>query len=616
MSPRRMAMLAALAPLIAAPAVALADPAGKTTLDETVRPASGTGFVPLVRGRGEAYVVRRGPGAKASSRRARERRSLVYFGQLTDPQIADEMSPARVDFADPGGGELKSSWRPQEALGTQTFDSVVRNMNANRISPVRQGNRKKAKMAFAITTGDLADNQQLNESRWFKTVLDGGPLDPFSGKVVSPANPCGGAKPEEIAKLNADVAARNYTGVADYDDYRKAPADRFEGFYDPDEAPPTGKGPYAGFPRYPGLLERAQKQFDAAGLDVPWFISRGNHDGLVQGNAPASEDLFRSIATGCLKVFPSAAFDPSKYSGASSDALFASFADPKFIASLLAGAGKTPPDPDRRLLSKADFKALVGTTRRRGFGYVDKTENAKSKGTASYYAWTPKKGLRFVSLDTVAEGGGQSGNLDDAQYKWLEKTLRAARKRHELVVAFGHHTLATMDNARTDEQAGKCDPPGEPGCDADPRASTPLHRGTAGKKTVRDLFLKYRIVAYVAGHTHSNRVDLFKKGKSAFWQINTASHIDWPQQSRVIEIMDNRDGTLSLFGTVLDAAAPDAAPAPGSALGFDAAQLASLSRTLSYNDPQRDGAEGSAGTAEKRGRRGDRNVELLLRDPR
>jgi hypothetical protein len=80
--------------------------------------------------------------------------------------------------------------------------------------------------------------------------------------------------------------------------------------------------------------------------------------------------------------------------------------------------------------------------------------------------------------------------------------------------------------------------------------------------------------------------------------------------------MDNRDGTLSLFGTMLDAAAPQAAPAPGSALGMSLPQLVSLSRSLSYNDPQRDGAEGSGGSASKTGGRRDRNVELLVRDPR
>jgi hypothetical protein len=65
-----------------------------------------------------------------------------------------------------------------------------------------------------------------------------------------------------------------------------------------------------------------------------------------------------------------------------------------------------------------------------------------------------------------------------------------------------------------------------------------------------------------------------------------------------------------------DAAAPAAAPAPGDATAFTEPQLASLARTLAYDDPQREGLEGTAGDASKRGRRSDRNVELLLRDPR
>jgi hypothetical protein len=226
--------------------------------------------------------------------------------------------------------------------------------------------------------------------------------------------------------------------------------------------------------------------------------------------------------------------------------------------------------------------------------------------------------VRIISLDTVAEGGGQNGNLDDPQYRWLKRELRKARKRDQLVVAFGHHTLDSMSNATADEDAGACQPADEPGCDTDPRDSTPLHLGRTGSKSVRALFAGTpNVVAYVAGHTHLNKVS-FNGGRrgGGFWEINTASHIDWPQQSRLIELIDNRDGTLSIFGTMLDAAAPQAAPAPGNALGLSLRQLVSLSRTLSYNDPQREGAEGGGGGENKTGARRDRNVELLVRDPR
>ncbi len=48
--------------------------------------------------------------------------------------------------------------------------------------------------------------------------------------------------------------------------------------------------------------------------------------------------------------------------------------------------------------------------------------------------------------------------------------------------------------------------------------------------------------------------------------------------------MDNRDGTLSLFGTIVDTASPVAAPAPGTAAsGLSDEQLGSLARTLAAN---------------------------------
>ena len=110
----------------------------------------------------------------------------------------------------------------------------MRDVNANRTQPGQAGQRQAREARLAITTGDLADNQQLNETRWFRTVLDGGAVDPFSGQAISATNPCGGATPAQVDALNAAVAARLYTGVQDYDDYADAPDDRKAGFWDPD----------------------------------------------------------------------------------------------------------------------------------------------------------------------------------------------------------------------------------------------------------------------------------------------------------------------------------------------------------------------------------------------
>jgi Ca2+-binding RTX toxin-like protein len=95
--------------------------------------------------------------------------------------------------------------------------------------------------------------------------------------------------------------------------------------------------------------------------------------------------------------------------------------------------------------------------------------------------------------------------------------------------------------------------------------------------------------------------------------MNTSAVADYPQQHRLIEVMDNRDGTLSIFGTLLDHASPATAPAGGDASSFDPAQLASIARTLAFNDPQTGAAATGAAPA---GTEKDGNVELLLGDPR
>lgn len=122
------------------------------------------------------------------------------------------------------------------------------------------------------------------------------------------------------------------------------------------------------------------------------------------------------------------------------------------------------------------------------------------------------------------------------------------------------------------------------------------------------------------GHTHHNKVASYKrKGKQGrnfrggFWEINTSSHVDWPQQSRTIEFMDNMDDSLSIFGTILDSAAPIKSPKKGTKdKNMTNAELASLSRRLSINDPQRVAVTEGGGA----GKHKDRNVELIVKDPR
>jgi hypothetical protein len=586
--------------LTAAPAAA--DPAGRTTLEESIGLSAQGGIRVPRPAPGVPFVVRATGGAAPQPGRASRRRSLAFFAQLTDAQLADEMSPARLEFLR-GAGAVLGAWRPHEALGPQTFDQAVRNVNAHAVSPVPDGANRRAALQFAIVTGDLSDNHQRNEVRWGVSILEGGRVEPFSGRRIGRRNRCPGASRRVLRRLNAAVAARRYTGVQDYDDYPGRPATAYARFYDPETA--TAGGLYGALPRYPGLMERAQRPFRAQGLRVPWFAARGNHDALAQGFYAARGGA--RIATGCRKALPPRRPGPSGHLW-------------EMMRRQLGRRGGftwVPPDPARRFLSPRGFKRLHGgADRSHGFGMVDRRELRRSAGVASYYAWSPREGLRFVSLDTVGEGGGPHGNLDHPQYRWLRRQLLGARRRGELVVVYGHHTLETMSNSRPDELAGRC-APFKLACDADPRVSSPVHRGLSGRVSLHSLLLRFsNVIAFVTGHLHRHSAVHFapRHGVGGFWQVTTASHISFPQQTRLIELIDNRDGSLSIFATALDTGAPDGVPASGTrASRLADVQLASISRLLAANarGDTTLAAKSSSGPALRAG-----NVELLLPDPR
>jgi metallophosphoesterase (TIGR03767 family) len=365
---------------------------------------------------------------------------------------------------------------------------------------------------------------------------------------------------------------------------------------------------------YPGLIERAQRPFTARGLNTPWYATAGNHDVLRQGFAPGTHPAFDdALATGCRKAFPSDSLRPGGLGARGQGQALARLADPAVLGQLARDSRPVNADPARRMVGRRELKALHGEDDSgHGFGLVDRAQLRRSAGAASYYALNPRRGLKVIALDTAAEGGRSNGNLDDPQYRWLERELR--RDRDRLVIVTGHHALATFDNNWADERVPACETARSVGCDPDPRSSRPLHLGTSGRRSVRALLQRHpRVVAYVAGHTHANGVTpYFRPGRrGGFWELVTASSIDFPGQARLLELMDNRDGTLSLFGTLVNQASPLAPPPPGTpAEQMTDVQLASLARVLAGNQNLRRYAAGALG------RRPDRNVELVLRDPR
>jgi metallophosphoesterase (TIGR03767 family) len=580
-------------------------------------PAAPGAYRFLQLGAGEPYTVREELGA-AGAGRASARTSLIYFGQLSDFQLADEESPARLEIIDPLSTPLNlpfgSAWRPWEALNPQIDEAMIRQLNQfTGASPVADGAGAHRAMDMTINTGDSADSQQLNETQWVRTLLEGGALNPNSG--VNKATYSHLLCPNLLVPGAAEAA--RYTGIQDYDDYFEG---TFPEFYDPD-AP---KGPHAAWPKYPGLMDKAQQAFTAVGVDVPSYVAFGNHDALVQGNAAANV-AFEQVATGCLKPIGPV---PNPENAA---ALLSSLLNPTALLGTLLTSPQNlvlvPGDPQRRFVSKKQYKDIfkAGTQADgHGFDFIDAAQETASKGAAGYYAWSPTPGMRFIAVDTVAEAGtiitpsGAStsdGNIDDPQFKWLRGQLEAATAADQLVVLFSHHAPESLTADAADELAPLClinDAHGHdinPGCDLDPRSSQPIHLQADAVKLLHEF---PNAIAWVAGHSHDNVVNAFPSpsGPGGFWSIRVAAEADWPQQSRLLEVFDNHDGTLSIFGTILDHVGQSVAPAPGTAAaGMDFNDLASVGRTMSFNDLQ-SGAPIGEGQAD------DRNVELLLDDPR
>jgi metallophosphoesterase (TIGR03767 family) len=496
------------------------------------------------------HLVRHAPGAHAASGRPGRRRSLAYFAHLTDTHIADEASPARHERLFGRKPMFGGFWRPQEAFGPHVVDQVVRAVNRQRISRLPSAGGP-APLGFALVTGDLADNAQVNEVRWAVRVLDGGRIDPFSGRRISPGNPC--RAPLAVRrKLNRAVAQRRYAGVARS---RRRLA------------------------RWPGSLDRAQRPFVAEGLVVPWFSVRGNHDALPQGHYGPAVARPRSAPTGCRKVM-------------APRAPVAAIGDPwGSLRRSLPRATFVPPDPRRRFLrSAAEFRRLHGKAdHAHGFGLTSPAQRRRSRGAALYYSFSPYPALRFIALDTTVDAGGAGGNLDHPQYMWLKRELRRARQRDELVVVYAHHPLEMMDNTAPDERV--------PSFDRDPRDSRPVHLGRSGRASLRALLMRSpNVILYLAGHKHYDRVwPNFRRSGRGFWQVITNALAGAPQEARMIELMDNGDGSLSIFTTMLPHAAP-------------AGSFASIARELAWQ--RRAGGRATAAGGPMR------NVELVVRDPR
>lgn len=526
-----------------------------TTLLQTIKlsaqPVRGD-YRTLVAGAGEEFIPRCDIlGREADAARTSSRRSLYYFAHLSDIHVIDAQTPARMDAIQSIAPELfTDACRPQDTLTVHVLASVVDSVTAAQTSTVTG-----APLASALSTGDSADNLSQLETRWYIDILDGKEVLANSG------------------------AAGVYEGPQVWSEATYA--------YHPGD--PSGDVYGArGYPTIPGMLEAAiSTPVASQGLPVPWYAVYGNHDATYMGTFRPDPALF-AWAVGDRKAATGDGLAVNWLQGFASDLSAAQMAANAIRQQLglLPGIKTVTPDPARRLLERTDFMqahldspAVPGPV---GHGWTQANiDTGQTWWTADL---TPY--LRVFGLDTCNMAAGADGAVPEDQFTWLEGQLAQCQAEGRLAMVCSHHNSYTLENDAKPVWGGQ--------------------RLIHAEEFIAMLLRYPVLVAWLNGHTHINTLTphVRERGTGGFWEITTASCVDFPQQQQLVEFVDNRDGTMSLFVTALDHAAPPTwTPGDLSQTG-----LASLSRELSANawlaiPPLRAGSPL------------DRNVELLLPAP-
>ena len=345
-----------------------------------------------------------------------------------------------------------------------------------------------------------------------------------------------------------------------------------------------------------------QKPFRVAGLDktIPWYQAVGNHDHFWMGTNPVSAYLRQAYIGEDILKMGDILTDPN---GINKRDFYMGVLDCRTPYGDIIGAGpvsstkapKIAADPDRRSLSKKEWMSEFFTTSSNPAGHGFTLANIDNDFAC--YSFEPKSNIPvkvIVLDDTQRENdlnfrGYGHGSLDNARYDWLVRELDKGQAEGKLMIIAAHVPIGVE---RPESYIGW------------------WSRSPVPEKTLLDKLHTYpNLILWIAGHRHVNAVTAFKSPDDArpelgFWQIETSSLRDFPQQFRIFEIVRNSDNTISIFTTDVDPAVKDGSLAAISrSYGIAAQQL--YSKTLSSSPAPPELSPGSHNT-------GSYNAELVI----
>ena len=272
-----------------------------------------------------------------------------------------------------------------------------------------------------------------------------------------------------------------------------------------------------GYPVVDDLLERTTEPIVSAGLGVPWTSLPGNHDLLCQGTAIVNHRL-DAVAVGDRKaLFPPDGFEPDDVLGLFVD-------EPEVFLGIRER--HLAPDASRRGIDLSEWVAAHAMAGARGWRGSTETGRAD--------VVVPLGETTLIVLDTNHPMGDYQGSIGRFQLRWLDEQLDHADRDGRLVVLSSHHGPDSLVNER--------------GNDPDRVLAAPLlevaHRHPC-------------VVLWLTGHRHIHRITPRPGAAGGFWEITTASIIDWPSERRAIELIRHPDATIEIATTVCTHRAPE-----------------------------------------------------------